>query len=226
MPAGYRVDGRCVRARRPRPTGSHYHLLTMNATDTQPDTTVNPPEPSGSWIREFVYGAVDGAVTTFAVVAGSAGAGLGTPVVLVLGIANLLADGFAMGCGNYLSTQAEHHAASNGLSAEQTKAGDRAVEIRARKEAGITFSAFVTVGSIPLIPFVIAAIIDRDINSFFYSSIGTGLAFALIGVVKSRVTGRSKIRAILETVIIGGAAAFVSYFVGWLLRGLVDSGIA
>jgi len=200
----------------------------VTTKDTIPEPAAKPLESSKSWIREFVYGAVDGAVTTFAVVAGSAGAGLGTPIVLVLGVANLLADGFAMGCGNYLSTRAEHHAAGNGngQSPEESEAGDRDIEILARKEASITFGAFVTVGSIPLIPFVVAAIIDREINAFLYSSIGTGLAFAFIGIIKSRATGRPKHKAILETVLIGGAAAFVSYFVGWLLRGLVDSGIA
>lgn len=190
-----------------------------------PDAT--PAERSKAWIREFVYGAVDGAVTTFAVVAGSAGASLGAPIVLVLGVANLLADGFAMGCGNYLSTRAEHHATDDGeKSDEEVAAGNRAIEIQARKEAAVTFGAFVSVGSIPLIPFVVAAVIGRDINAFFYSSIGTALAFALIGVVKSRVTGRPQHKAIAETVLIGGAAAFVSYFVGWLLRGLVDGGVA
>ena len=187
---------------------------------------VQKAERSKAWIREFVYGAVDGAVTTFAVVAGSAGASLGAPVVLVLGVANLLADGFAMGCGNYLSTRAEAHAAENGTrSDDEAAAENRDVEIRARKEAAVTFGAFVTVGSIPLIPFVIAAATGTDINAFLYSSIGTALAFALIGVVKARVTGRQQHKAVLETVLIGGAAAFVSYFVGWLLRGLVDGGV-
>jgi hypothetical protein len=51
---------------------------------------------SASYLRDFVYGAVDGAVTTFAAVAGVAGAGLDSEVVIVLGIANLIADGFSM----------------------------------------------------------------------------------------------------------------------------------
>ena len=52
---------------------------------------------TGSHIEQFVYGATDGTVTTFAVVAGSAGAGFSSSVAIVLGIANLLADGFSMG---------------------------------------------------------------------------------------------------------------------------------
>jgi VIT1/CCC1 family predicted Fe2+/Mn2+ transporter len=59
------------------------------------------------YLGEFVYGGIDGCVTTFAVVAGSEGAGLSTSVVIILGVANLIADGFAMGIGAYLSTKSE-----------------------------------------------------------------------------------------------------------------------
>lgn len=61
-----------------------------------------------SYLRDFVYGAVDGAVTTFAVVAGVAGAGLRTSIVLILGVANLVADGFSMAVGNFLGLRSEH----------------------------------------------------------------------------------------------------------------------
>lgn len=74
-------------------------------------------QPSGSYLRDFVYGAVDGTVTTFAVVAGSAGAGLASNVVIILGAANLVADGFSMAVSNYLGSRA-----------------DRQMEQRARRE--------------------------------------------------------------------------------------------
>lgn len=61
-----------------------------------------------SYLGDFVLGAVDGAVTTFAVVSGVAGAGLPSGVALVLGFANVLADGFSMAVGNFLSTRSEH----------------------------------------------------------------------------------------------------------------------
>jgi vacuolar iron transporter family protein len=60
-----------------------------------------------SYLGDFVYGAIDGTVTTFAVVAGVAGAGLSDRVVIILGLANLLADGFSMAVGNLLATRAE-----------------------------------------------------------------------------------------------------------------------
>lgn len=61
-----------------------------------------------NYLGDFVLGAIDGAVTTFAVVCGSAGAGLSSGVAVVLGLANILADGFSMAVGNYLSTKSEH----------------------------------------------------------------------------------------------------------------------
>lgn len=59
------------------------------------------------YLGEFVYGGIDGSVTTFAVVAGSAGAGLDSSVIIILGFANLIADGFSMSVGSYLSNKSE-----------------------------------------------------------------------------------------------------------------------
>jgi VIT1/CCC1 family predicted Fe2+/Mn2+ transporter len=60
-----------------------------------------------SYLGDFILGAVDGAVTTFAIVAGGAGAGLSNGVVLVLGLANVLADGVSMAAGNYLKARSD-----------------------------------------------------------------------------------------------------------------------
>ncbi len=63
--------------------------------------------PRVSYLRDWVYGGIDGAVTTFAIVAGVVGANLSSGIVLVLGVANLLADGFSMAASNYSGTKAE-----------------------------------------------------------------------------------------------------------------------
>ncbi|MEO8042546.1 MAG: VIT1/CCC1 transporter family protein [Acidobacteriota bacterium] len=60
-----------------------------------------------NYIRDFIYGGIDGSVTTFAVVSGVSGAELSTSIVLILGFANLAADGFSMAASNYLGTRAE-----------------------------------------------------------------------------------------------------------------------
>jgi vacuolar iron transporter family protein len=64
--------------------------------------------PKESYLRDWVYGGIDGAVTTFAVAAGVAGASLSPQIVLILGCANLVADGFSMAIANYSGTKSEH----------------------------------------------------------------------------------------------------------------------
>ncbi len=63
--------------------------------------------PKVSYLRDWIYGGIDGAITTFAIVAGVVGANLSPAIVLILGVANLLADGFSMAASNYSGTKAE-----------------------------------------------------------------------------------------------------------------------
>ncbi len=60
-----------------------------------------------NYLRDWIFGGIDGAVTTFAVVTGVVGAELSTTIILVLGVANLIADGFSMAASNYLGTKSE-----------------------------------------------------------------------------------------------------------------------
>lgn len=60
-----------------------------------------------SYLRDWVYGGIDGAITTFAIVSGAVGATLGERVIIILGIANLVADGLSMAAANYTGTKAE-----------------------------------------------------------------------------------------------------------------------
>lgn len=76
----------------------HPHLIAKRLADG----------PDSIYLKEFIYGAVDGAITTFAVVAGVAGAGMSAGVIIILGFANLLADGFSMAVSNFLSIRAEN----------------------------------------------------------------------------------------------------------------------
>jgi vacuolar iron transporter family protein len=63
--------------------------------------------PRINYLRDWVYGGIDGAITTFAIVAGVVGAEMSSRVVLILGIANLLADGFSMAAANFSGTRTE-----------------------------------------------------------------------------------------------------------------------
>lgn len=69
--------------------------------------------PKAVFIKDFVYGGIDGGVTTFAVVTGVAGAGFSSAVIIVLGLANILADGFSMAVSNYLGTKADNQHLAN-----------------------------------------------------------------------------------------------------------------
>lgn len=64
-------------------------------------------EHEPSYLRDWIYGGIDGAVTTFAVMAGVAGAALSPAIVLILGVANLVADGFSMAAANYSGTKTQ-----------------------------------------------------------------------------------------------------------------------
>lgn len=64
--------------------------------------------PRHNYLRDWIYGGIDGSVTTFAVVTGVVGAQLSPTVILIMGFANLLADGFSMAASNFLGTKAEH----------------------------------------------------------------------------------------------------------------------
>jgi len=64
-------------------------------------------EVNPNYLSDFIYGAIDGTVTTFAVVSGVAGADLSASIVVVLGIANLVGDGFSMAASNFLGSRAE-----------------------------------------------------------------------------------------------------------------------
>lgn len=67
-------------------------------------------ESRQGFLKDSIYGAIDGAVTTFAVMSSAAGAGLSSGIVIVMGLANLLADGFSMAAGNFSGTRAENQA--------------------------------------------------------------------------------------------------------------------
>ena len=71
------------------------------------DAAERHTQAQGRYIKSVVYGGLDGIITTFAVVAGVAGASLSAGIVLILGFANLIADGISMAIGDYLSSKSE-----------------------------------------------------------------------------------------------------------------------
>lgn len=164
------------------------------------------------YLGEFVYGAMDGTVTTFAVVAGSIGAALSPQIVLILGFANLFADGFSMAASNYLSTKSKNDLLN--LSAENPL-----------KTGLATFISFVIVGFIPLFSFVFSPLNGTlRQNAFLASIILTAFAFFLIGWVKGKISGKNKFTSSLESLVIGLLAAGIAYGVGVFLKSISGGG--
>lgn len=166
------------------------------------------------YLPEFVYGAIDGLITTFAIVSGVMGASLSAGIILILGFANVLADGLSMGASNYLSTKSEQDV--------HRKKGTKHFETSNPVRTGlVTFSSFVIIGIIPLLPFLFGYFTSTDVFTLFvYSIIITGITFFFVGVLRGFISGTSWLQAGFETLIIGSIAAGISYGVGSLLQGL------
>ncbi|PRY07285.1 VIT1/CCC1 family predicted Fe2+/Mn2+ transporter [Pontibacter ummariensis] len=222
-----------------------------------------------SYLKDFVYGAVDGTVTTFAVVSGVAGAGLAPKVILVMGLANLLADGFSMAVSNFLGVRAEkqqvekaraeellHIAvypegeaeevrqifANKGFTGEVLEQIVRIITSSKKqwadtmlqeeyaypleranpwKAALSTFTSFITMGLVPVFPFVWNFLVSNQFRDpFLWSCLCTLVAFFFIGAIKSRFISKSWYLSGLETLVLGGAAATLAFFAGNLLKGL------
>ena len=152
-------------------------------------------------------------ITTFAVVAGVTGGTLQPVAVLVLGVANLLADGLSMGVGNYLGIRSDERVREKQELPEQ-----EAFPIR----HGIaTFLAFVTAGAVPLAPYVVAGVAT---NRFAWSTfLSLGVLF-LVGAARSRVgTGHWWANG-LEMLGLGTIVAAAAYGSGAVVAALVRQG--
>lgn len=158
------------------------------------------------YLPEFVYGATDGTITTFAIISAVSGASLSTAVVLILGFSNVLADGFSMASSNYLSQQ----------SASETQRVGKAPT----KTAVATFVSFVFIGSIPLLPFALFYN-TPSVNAFVISIVATLLTFLVIGYARGHVLGDHPVRTSLKTLLIGGVASAIAYTAGGLLETLI-----
>jgi VIT1/CCC1 family predicted Fe2+/Mn2+ transporter len=164
----------------------------------------------GRYLAEAVYGANDGIVTTFAVVSGVAGAALDARIVVVLGVANLLADGFSMGMSNFLSRRSEMDYRET-VAPGESRADDRSPA----RTAFATFAAFVLAGWTPLAPYLLG------LRPLFPLSVATtAVVFFVVGASRSLVTDRPWPRNGVEMLVVGMTAAAVAFGVGWLLRGV------
>lgn len=160
------------------------------------------------YLKDLVYGANDGIITTFAVVAGVAGAQLEARIVLILGCANLLADGFSMGASNFLSIRSDE--------AVRHSAGLVVLEPFPGRHSLATFVAFVLAGCVPLLSYVVIAEADPFVTAVLLT---LGTLFG-VGALRSLVTGVRWWWSGLEMFLVGSVAAGVAYAVGAFVESL------
>jgi vacuolar iron transporter family protein len=176
----------------------------------------NHVEPRGltavarHYVRDLVYGANDGIITTFAVVAGIAGGALSPAAVLIVGAANLAADGLSMGVGNYLAIRADDSARQADNLPEEEAAPAR--------HGFATFLAFATAGALPLLPFMFALpAANRDAASAIVSM----AALFGVGALRTAVTTGRWWRVGLEVLALGMLVGIVAYGAGALVASIV-----
>jgi VIT1/CCC1 family predicted Fe2+/Mn2+ transporter len=223
-------------------------------------------------VENFVYGAIDGAVTTFAIVTGVVGASLAPSIIIILGFANLLADGFSMAIGNYLAVKTQNEFIQRERKREEWEIDNRIeeeklevreiyskkgfkdelldeivriitsrrkvwVDTMMREELGLiegkhspiisavnTFVGFNVIGIVPLIPFILVYLSGSNvsiISALFYSVLATVSSFFLIGTIRGKVVHKPLMTSGLNTVLIGGIAAAVSYCIGFILSSII-----
>jgi VIT1/CCC1 family predicted Fe2+/Mn2+ transporter len=160
------------------------------------------------YLSDLIYGANDGIITTFAVVTGVTGAALESRIVVILGLANLIADGFSMGASNFLAIRSHQ--------AVRVADGKKPSEPFPLRHAFATFAAFVVAGSVPLISYLLGFG-----SAAFPIALGlTMFALFAVGAARSTVTDTRWWVAGLEMLVVGALAAAVAYFIGNFLAGL------
>jgi VIT1/CCC1 family predicted Fe2+/Mn2+ transporter len=157
-------------------------------------------------LHSVVVSANDGITTTFAVVAGALGASLSPSVVLILGFANLFADGLSMATGSYLGVKAE-------IEFEEGNGQDIKVGNEPLKNALTTFISFFIAGLVPLLPYLF-----NLTNSFTISCVFVVSALFAVGLLRGKYTNKKVLKTGIENTLIGGMSAVLAYIVGFLVR--------
>lgn len=149
-----------------------------------------PTTPYEKYLSEFIYGSIDGIITTFSIVAGSAGGNLSQRVILILGISNVLSDGYSMGVSRYLSALAEQeqHANLSASSASSTDSLTWLVDKPPWVAGWITFVSFVSMGVLPILPYAILPKTKRVYANKLALMIAT-LLFFVVGIMKGYIIG-------------------------------------
>ena len=160
-----------------------------------------PSSGFGHYLRDMVYGALDGVITTMAILAGSQGAALSARIGLILGLANLIGDGISMGASNYLGLRSEIEQVGGSVAAEAPW-----------RHGLATVAAFILVGSFPLVAYVVAPLTGVAV---FPLAVGfSAVALLLAGIVRAAFVGKTAWRSAIEMLAVGALAGGAAYLVG------------
>lgn len=165
-----------------------------------------PEHGLGHYLRDIVNGALDGVITTLAVLSGTFGAQLAPRVGLILGLANLLGDGVSMGASNYL-----------GLKSELIQAGKSCAIEKPLRHGCATLIAFMVFGSIPLFGYAVAQFLDIYTSAL----VGSVVALCVLGIVRAAYMNTGALRSAAEVLAIGLSASAVAYAIGDLARRVI-----
>lgn len=157
------------------------------------------------YLPDLVYGANDGVITTFAVVCGVVGAGLSERVIVILGCANLVADGFSMGASNFLARRS------------YADASERSTRPQAARYGVATLAGFVTAGAVPLVAYLGPMPEAHRFPAAAALTLGTLFA---VGASRAHVTRLGWLRSGAEMLLVGACAAAVAFGVGAFVAGL------
>ena len=150
------------------------------------------------YLPDLVYGANDGIITTFAVVSGVVGASLSRSVIVILGLANLVADGFSMGASNYLARR----------SYPEDELLDRGDALR---HGLATFLGFLAAGILPLLAYLAPL---APATQFAGAAALAAAALFTVGAARTFVTQRGLLRSGVEMLAVGSLAALVAFGIG------------
>ena len=160
-----------------------------------------PSSGFGHYLRDMVYGALDGVITTMAILAGSQGAALSARIGLILGLANLIGDGISMGASNYLGLRSEIEQAGGSVAAEAPW-----------RHGLATVAAFIVVGSFPLAAYIVAPLAGVAV---FPLAVGFSVvALLLAGIVRAAFVSKTAWRSAIEMLAVGALAGGAAYLVG------------
>lgn len=174
-------------------------------------------------LKASIYGANDGIITTFAVMAGVVGAQLSPNVVIILGFANLFADGLSMGLGDFLGERSERKLRAIRNKNKEKKDCDDELEGKVWETGLVTFLSFVVAGLAPILPFVFNTMFQLNIDQFLISLITTGATLFAVGAARTSFIGGKLWKNGLEMFAVGMLAAVVAFLLGYGAHQIVGS---